>query len=438
MAVKYDAVVVGAGVAGLSFATRMAGYGYRVVVLESANPENLGHDWWDTIELRSFDVLGLARPEPPEARTPFTFKMNVLGRTYPVVARMPDDMVNVERRLLATRMVRWATQADVEIRFGCHVTGPILENGRCKGVTLATAGDHAARVKAPLTIDASGAAAVLRRRFDPAVAARWGFETEIPPESFMHTWRGIATDTSVGGDSVICMGQGNSTSWISREPDGLVDIFAGSLGGSRGAEDPETVAMDMIARQGGIGDWVRPGTSAVIPLRRPFDGIVAPGFMLLGDSACMANPINGSGMTVAIDAAIIAADTAHDAMMKGRFEASDLWSYPRDFFRANAELAFLDALKSFVFSAPRDPMLDFFRQGGLRGPAFWKMRPEFGPAGFAAKAGAFARTKGAAALLPPMAGTLTRAAIAERHMALYPSSPSGFNQWKAMRRRITG
>lgn len=437
MTLKYDAVVVGAGVAGLSFATRLAGYGYRVVVLESAAPDDLGHDWWDTIELRSFDILGLARPEPPEARPPFMFKMNVEGTTYPVVARMPEDMVNVERKLLAARMVQWARQAEVEIRFGCRVTGPILENGRCIGVRISADGNGTTDVRAPLTIDASGAAAVVRRGFDPAIAYKWGFETEIPQHSFMHTWRGIATDSSDGGDSVICMGRGNSTSWISREPDGLVDVFAGALGGAGGADDPEQVAMDMINGQGGIRDWVRPGVRAVIPLRRPFDGIVAPGFMLLGDSACMANPINGSGMTVAIDAAVIAAETAHAAMMRNSFDVSDLWSYPAKFFRANAELAFLDALKSFVFSAPRNQMLDFFRHGGLRGPAFWKMRAEFSPAGFAAKTGAFMRTKGAAALLAPLAKTLARAAIAERHLAMYPTNPSGFNRWKAVRRKLT-
>jgi len=146
--------------------------------------------------------------------------------------------------------------------------------------------------------------------------------------------------------------------------------------------------------------------------------------MLIGDSACMANAVNGSGISYSTRAALIAADTADRAIRLGDTGIDALWNYPARFFRSNPEMAFLGALKSFVFSAPRGPVLSFMESGGIQGPAFWKMRQEFSVAGLASKAGVFLKTKGGTGLLAPLAITLARGLRAE---SLYRNYPEKFD-----------
>jgi flavin-dependent dehydrogenase len=437
---NFDAVVAGAGVAGTVFAARLAALGHKVIICEPSRREDIGHDWWDSVDLSSFDAAGITRPEPPELRTSFQFNVNVKGTTYPTLTFMPDDIVNVERKLLAARLIAHAIEAGVTIRFGVKAVGPILHNGNCVGMTVVDSKGKQSEIRAPITVDATGAAGALRAAFGP----KWGFDATIPESQMMITYREIRRDTSNGGKSVICLGDSNATNWISREPDGLCDIFAGAIGSSDPSQpctDPKILLEQMVATEGGVGDSiVRAGHYCRIPLRRPFDGVVGPGFMLIGDSACMANPINGSGVTSSISAAIIAAETAHQAILKNDFSVAGLWDYPYRFFRKHAEFAFLDVFKNFVFFGPRAPMLAFFKAGGLNGPAFWKMRDEFKLAGLAAKIKVVLATPSAVTMAPGLADAMVRALLAEALYKTYPRryTQRGFASWRRRLHAITG
>lgn len=426
---KFDAAVAGAGVAGCVFAGRLARAGFKVVVIESAARERLGHDWWDTVDLSIFPAIGIAAPRAPEARTPFSFNLSIEGRTLPVTSHMPKDMLNIERRLFAARLVKWAEEGGVEFRFGVRAVAPVFELGLCTGMILADGDVSHSTVSATLTVDASGINGVLRRAISPEQLESAGMQAEVAADATFFTYREVLRDTSAGGTSVICMDGTDSISWLSREPDGLVDVFAGVIGRNC---DAGTVARNMVAREGGTGDSVRPGRRWTIPLRRPFDGLVLPGFMLIGDSACMANPANGSGVSIATRAAIIAADTAAKALAADDTSMSALWDYPARFFPQNAELAFLDAIKSFVFNAPRHAVLSFMAAGGIKGPAFWTMRHEFSFGRLLAKGGVFMRTKGGAELLKPMTGALYRGLLAESLYKQYPRrwDEKTFSDWR--------
>lgn len=426
---KYDAIVAGSGTAGCVFAGRLARSGFKVLVVDQSVPDQLGHDWWDTVPRATFDEIGIERPVAPEAREPFSFFMNIEGKTLPIATHMPPELVNIERRAFAARLVRWARDGGVEFRFGTSAVEPVFESGSCTGVTLRDANGETALLAATITLDATGIAGTLRRRIPADLLDRAGMQASVAPEHTLLTWREVLRDTSAGGQSVICMDRTDSIAWLSREPDGLVDVFAGVIGSGN---DPAAVARAMVNREGATGETVRPGRRWSIPLRRPFDGLVLPGFMLAGDSACMADPSNGSGVSHAAAAAIIAADTATAALHAGDVGMAALWSYPARFFPDRAELAFLDALRTFIFSAPRDAVLSFMAAGGIRGPAFWTMRNEFTMARLAAKTPVFLQTKGGTRLLTPLLSALHKGLHAEFEFRRYPGrfDESSFAAWR--------
>ncbi|HOD07916.1 MAG TPA: hypothetical protein PLY68_04765 [Myxococcota bacterium] len=425
----YDAIAVGAGTAGCVFASRVAKAGHRVLVLDASTEALLGHDWWDTLDTDLFDEIGLAPPEPPEARYPFRFRLVVNGHPTTFMCAMPPDKVNIERRPFAARLVQRARQDGVEFRFETRVRGPVIQDGCCVGVEVEDLDGRVERITSTITADTSGVAAVLRRQVPPELAHRYGFEPELPRDALLRTWREVLADTNPALGSVICMSSSDAITWLSREPDGLVDVFAGAFSPDI---DPAEAAADMVRTCQGTGDVIRPGRRFMIPLRRPFDGLVMPGLMLIGDCACMAEASNGSGVSNTARAALMAADAAVTAIEAQDPGIRTLWAYPAAFFPRFSWLAFLGSIKDFVFTAPRAPVLSFMAAGGMMGPSFWRMHLEFSPAGLLGRTGAFLRTTAGASLLMPLLRALIRGHKAASLFKRYPRTwdETVFNRWR--------
>ncbi len=425
----YDAIAVGAGTAGCVFASRVAKAGNRVLVLDASTEALLGHDWWDTLDTDLFDEIGLAPPEPPEARSPFNFRLVVDRHPTTFMCAMPPDKVNIERRPFAARLVARARLDGVEFRFETRVRGPVIQDGRCVGVEVEDQDGRVERIMSTITADTSGVAAVLRRQVPTELAHRYGFEPELPRDALLRTWREVLKDTNPALGSVICMGNSDAITWLSREPDGLVDVFAGAFSPDI---DPAEAAADMVRTCQGTGDVIRPGRRFIIPLRRPFDGLVMPGLLLIGDCACMAEASNGSGVSNSARAALMAGDAAVTAIKRQDPGLSTIWAYPAAFFPRFSWLAFLGSIKDFVFTAPRASVLSFMAAGGMMGPSFWRMHLEFSVARLIGRTGAFLRTTAGASLLMPLLKALIRGHRAASLFRRYPRTwdEAVFNRWR--------
>jgi len=124
------------------------------------------------------------------------------------------------------------------------------------------------------------------------------------------------------------------------------------------------------------------GTS--IPLRRPLGRIVADGYAAVGDSACMTDPLGGSGVGSAMDQGKVLADILLNHC-RGDYSIAKLWKYQVHTFTEQpaAEIGYAtadaqaraatDALKSTVMSLnPQQHDLLFRRgliaMGGVKGP----------------------------------------------------------------------
>ncbi len=366
---KYDVAIAGAGVAGCHAARNLARMGRSVVLIDRREASGLGHDWWDNVNMGIYDEVGLPAPEPPELlQGNINFKVFPPGqKTFSFVADTAGKM-NVDRKMLAARQLRYAVEAGARFMEKTAALAPIVENDRVVGM-VARAGDGSKiDIRASITIDATGISGALRQHS----SAKYGFSKYISRSEMFVTHREIHKDDARERESRVVFGINNGVQWIHREQPGMADFFAGFIN-FPGRPRPRDIVAGLLASTPDVKpNLLRGGYGAPIPVRRGFDSFVADGFILCGDSACQCNPIDGSGVGSSLRAATIAARVIHSSLENGRTDVEALWPYNAEYKRLqDASFAQLHALQMFLVSQPKK-LLDILLGRGIIKPRdFW-------------------------------------------------------------------
>lgn len=371
---KYDVVIAGGGPAGCIAAKALAEKGVSVLLVEKGAPEDAGHDWWDTVDGDIFGIVGMEKPEPPELVSSFDWEIvTSLGDTG-AKAVMPPDKINVDRKLLGKRLLDCAEKSGANILFKTKVSGPVLKSGAVAGIVAENADGRKQEIFAPISIDATGWKAAIRSK---APVSR-GFQRTVPREDFVVTYREIREDISKGGRSIVNAGEDNGAKWLSRNESGLSDIFACTLD-TPGRRNPREFVEELIEKEGGVGSKIlRGGVGERIPIRRGLDTFVNNGLMLIGDSACMANPINGSGVSSSMWGAKLAGEVAFDALENSDFSTSALWRYNYEYNTSRgAPFARLDVLRRFMIFQPPKFAHEMIKRGLFSENNLWHIENDF-------------------------------------------------------------
>jgi flavin-dependent dehydrogenase len=432
---QYDVFVAGAGVAGCLFARDMARLGHSVLVAERHGRDELGHDWWDTVESDIFEKVGLEPPSGPELVFSYDWiVVSPAGETGTRV-KMPATKINIDRKLFARRLVEEAEAAGADMAYNCVTLGPVFDGRFVTGARVKTPDGNEQTIEAKLSIDASGYKGALRAH----IPEGYGFRPHLRRIDLVHAYREIREDTSNGGGrSILVVGRHNGAQWVSRDGKGLVDVFACALD-VPGHADPKGIVNELVATEGGMGAVMRGGYAERIPIRRAFDSLVAPGLMLIGDSACMCNPLNGSGVSSSLWAAHLAAKAAHKALERGRVDIPDLWAYNADYKRTkDFKFVKLYFLQQFIYTEPREHFHEFLNGGLMQPDGFWDIDEQLQQPPKLEQlphlAGAL-RNPGFAARAAATFGLLQAAGL---HFKNYPRqySETSFKSWRLMNRAL--
>ena len=425
----YDAVIAGAGPAGCLLARNLAQEGRSVLLVERGGQSDLGHDWWDTMEAGIFRRVGLEPPAPPERGAPFRFEIeSPIGETG-CTAIMPECMVNVDRKLLGQRLFEAATDAGAEVQFNTTVKGPEISDGCVSGVCMENATGKSEIVNCRVAADATGEAGVLRR----AMPGRFGFSSQLERGDCVLTWREIREDRNPAGRSVLVVGAHAGAQWVSRGHGGLADVFACVMD-RPGHPDPKKLAHDLADRVGELGgEVVRGGRGARIPIRRAFDSFTAPGLVLMGDSACMANPLNGSGASSALWAAHLASRTILRAMEQGRCGNAELWPYNAAYKRTqDRKFVKLYALQKFLLREDPAHFHAVFSKGFMSEDSLWVAENRMGLANSLDKLPVMLRMLDRPGFTSRMAFVLLILERLDQHYRRFPVEykPEAFMKWQ--------
>jgi flavin-dependent dehydrogenase len=309
---RYDAIIVGARVAGASTAMLLARAGLRVLVIDRARH---GTDTLSThafmrggvMQLSRFGLLDevIAAGTPPVHRTVIRY-----GDTEETVDIRPGPYVPAlfapRRNLLDRILVDAAVRAGADVRFQTALTGLLRDDdGRVIGVEARGPSGHRLVARAPLTIGADG----LRSRVAREVGALTYESGTNASAMVVGYWSGV----QVEGYQWL-YGTGMSAGIIPTN-DGQVCVWAGtpSSGFERQRREPDlgihrilrTVAPDwsQALSRGHQHGPVRgfPGVQGF--LRQPW----GRGWALVGDASHFKDPLTTHGMTDALrDAELLA------------------------------------------------------------------------------------------------------------------------------------
>lgn len=332
MTARWDAVVVGARVAGASTAMLLARAGLRVLCVDRARP---GSDTVSTHALMRAGVLQLARwglldairdaGTPPVRRTAFHYGDEEVRVSLKPGAGV-DALYAPRRTLLDGVLVNAAAAAGAVVRHGTPVTGLLRgSDGRVTGVVVRGRDGGLREEHAGLVIGADGRSSLVA----DAVGAPLQYAGRAASEILYCYWPGLPVDGYTW-----CYGPGESSGAIPTN-DGLTGVFAGGrpevVRPLVRASGPEG-ALRTLAARGPLG--------ALLPAARPAGSVrhvrgtpghlrtpYGPGWALVGDAGYWKDPLSVHGMTAALRDAELLARAVAQAPHPGRAQLDALAGY---------------------------------------------------------------------------------------------------------------
>ncbi len=346
---KYDAIIVGGGIAGSTAALFLAKKGFKVAVVERVNRNNLG---WkpcgDAIGEHYFGELGLEPPHGEELEY-IVNGIDIYSPTEKHVIRVKGKgyMVNTPafvKRIMSTAISHGATLLDETI-----VLAPIIENGYVVGVK-ARGKNGQLELRAKAVIEASGNAAVVRRK----LPKDWPVAEEADPTEFNIAYREIRiTEHEVRDPEYIRIYINQTIApggywWLFPKGERKINVGLGVMGGA-GYPSPKEMFYRYLANREDVKGEIISAAGAPVPTRRPINSLVWNGIAVIGDAGYTVNPIHGGGKGSSMLAAYCVAEAFEKAFEKNDFSAKSLWPANKCYIeKYGAKQASLDILRLFL------------------------------------------------------------------------------------------
>jgi flavin-dependent dehydrogenase len=353
---RYDAIVVGARVAGAATAMMLARRNLRVLLVDRARP---GTDTLSTHALMRGGVYQLQRwglldrvveaGTPPVRRT--TFRYEDGSHEIPIKAKGGVDALYAPRRtVLDPILATAAEEAGADVRFGVTVTGLLRDaTGRVTGIEARDRAGRTMTARAPVTVGADGlnsfvartVRAPVYRRGANAGAFIFGYWSGLENDGYEWCYRpGV-------GAGLIPTNDGQTVAWVGASSQRFFAELRRDLHASFHQVLAEAAPADVVDRV--------TAARRTSPLRG-FPGVpgflrqpAGPGWALVGDAGYFKDPITAHGITDALrDADLL----ARAVSAGGDPEALTAYQHRRDAMSIPL-LAASDQIASYQWDMPR-------------------------------------------------------------------------------------
>lgn len=371
MALRYDVVVVGGGVAGSYAAAFLAKAGFKVALIEMKDEEKVGEKTCgDAVGAHHFAELGL---EPP------TLGIDGHSVYEGVKVISPDERhaitVNgkgyaLNRKAFGLRLFRSAVNSGADAYLAHVFTKPIIEGSWIRGVIASDRAGRKIEFLAKVIIDATGATAAVRNSLPTA----WWVSEPIPKEDFNVTYREVVIgDINVEREYAyiylnVEVAPGGYW-WLFPKGSGIYNIGVGIQLKKRIDLGPrerfERYIRPRIKNR--VTEVVDAG-GGLVPTRRPLPCMVWNGLLVIGDAATTANPIHGGGIGSALISAREASEVVVGALTRGEPTMENMWELHERYHRAyGAKQASLDVLRMFLQRLSNDALNYIFNSKLVEG-----------------------------------------------------------------------
>lgn len=330
-----DVLVIGGGPAGSAAASRLAGRGHRVLLLESGpagrpkacgellTPRAVASTAQLGVSLAGFHRVGHVR---------LTEDGRSASARWPSHPELVDYAVVAPRAQLDELLRASAAGAGATVLTNHAATAPIVERGFVRGAYVTAPDGTSVDMRATYTVVADGA----NSRFGRALGT---FRRRTWPHALAHraVYRSALHDTSEI-ELVLDLHDRAATritgyGWMFPRGDGTVNVGALMMSTSPSFQvvNPVHLLERLIDEHGARwqldGDPVEQAAGGRIPLGHAVSPTAGPTFLVVGDAAAAANPMSGAGIEYAIETGLTAADVIDEALTTGT--AASLQRYPK-------------------------------------------------------------------------------------------------------------
>ena len=336
-------IIIGANQCGLIAAYKLGKLGFDVTVYEAKSKEQVSYDWYDDIDPKVFEEIGL--PMPPETiyfhKKCWTFVNPSENVKIFVQGGAQADDISIERRPLNDFLIPYA-QSAAKIEYGVKVDELLVEGDTIKGVKI-----KGKEIYCDLVVDASGVNSTFRNSLpasfkmdninkDELFVAFRGFFERVPNTEFDYSNKAYLKHQGQMG-----------ISWCIATDEGDVDILIGRVG-SLTQEGIQSALQALKKDNPILGDTLlKCGYTSCIPVRYPSTMMVANGYVTCGDAAYLTIPMMGSGVVAGMIAATYLADVLAE---KKDFSKENLWKYQVKVYNKFGGYVGVDLLKRWLLA----------------------------------------------------------------------------------------
>lgn len=340
-----DVLVVGAGTAGATLAWKLASVGVSVLLVDRAPAEKLGRPWRNGVEARLFADLDLG-PLAPEIVAERTGRFILASPSDQRVVVESPPIFEVNMRPFNQMLVEQVRARGGEVRLATALTQLEVDEGRVVGAYLS---DDPSLRRFRCVVHAAG------RRPLPGAEALGPMapggdllsaDLCVSAQEVRHiddlsaATRHLKICRLESGDTLSRSGGAGAYAVANFSLDletGTASFLTGAMH-SQGPRTARRLMDEMLAEMPFVGERLWSG-GGLIPVRRPFDRLVAPGLALLGDAASQVYPAHGSGVATGMRAANLLAQTLSGALRSpDPVDLEALWPYAAIFMRSRGAL----------------------------------------------------------------------------------------------------
>lgn len=335
---KYDVLVVGASTTGCWFANKMAEQGFKVLVIEKEEPENVSRAYdifhMSKAEMEQFDL------EIPDESSPvreFCFGHSTMYSPYGNHGKpgAENPVVGLHKHDYIMLMADCAKKNGAEIVYGASFTDLIFDDRqRVIGAKYKTA-DGEKEAYARIVSDCSGIPSVARRKLpDSSVVGNF----KLTPKEILYVVLYYVEYLDKDLDPRSLDGffmQYKSWSAPSGNPHGAIL----GIGASHSYEYAEWVFHNQFMKNVSFPEYkVEKVEKGMTPYHPSVYSFVDDGFIAMGDTACLTKPTCGEGCTSSLVQGEIAVEVISNLLKSDKFLTKErMWSINKRYMTAQGK-----------------------------------------------------------------------------------------------------